>query len=70
MTPAGATFTPGSLTLPETEKLWKPLFPLTPFLANHSEPFSIISLIQNNVSRLLVRVGELNNPTSATYGGL
>ena len=44
--PAGANFTPGLLTKPETEKDLKPVLLFLPNDRNHLEPFSKISLIQ------------------------
>ena len=68
--PAGASFTPGFFTRPETEKLRRPLRPLRPWLANDSGPFSTMSRTQNSVSTLLISVGRPNRPTWLGNGGL
>ena len=44
--PAGASFTPGFFTRPETEKLRKPLRSWRPCAVNQSAPFSTMSRIQ------------------------
>src|SRR5207245_2535476 len=54
--PAGATFTPGRPTRPETENQRRPRPPLRPWPANQSGPRSRISRIQETVSTLWIRV--------------
>src|SRR6185437_10514826 len=67
--PAGASFTPGSFTRPETEKLRKPLRSWRPCEVTHAAPFSTMSRIQNSVSTFCSKVGRPNRPTWATNGG-
>ena len=64
--PAGASFTPGLLTRPETENERRPLRPWRPCEANHAPPFSSISRTQYSVSKLCSSVGRPNRPTCAT----
>src|SRR5512145_2300928 len=68
--PAGASFTPGSLIRPDTEKLRSPVRPRRPWPVNHCAAFSTMSRTQYTVSTLWIRVGRPNSPTWAGNGGL
>src|SRR3954470_11410927 len=68
--PAGASFTPGFFTRPETEKVRRPFRPLRPWLAKDSGPFSTMSRTQNSVSTLLISVGRPNKPPRDGEGRL
>src|SRR6266545_2286579 len=64
--PAGARWTPGFATRPETENERGPLRPCRPWFANQSAPFSRMSRTQYSVSMLCSSVGRPKSPTCAT----
>src|SRR5215813_10697944 len=68
--PAGASFTPGLFTWPDTEKLRRPWRSLRPWPFHQSATFSTMSRIHHSVSMLLISVGRPNRPTWNGYGGL
>ncbi|MND04959.1 hypothetical protein D3C83_254870 [compost metagenome] len=56
--PSGASYWPGRLTWPESEKMPKPLDFSVPMLANHSGPFATMLGTVATDSTLLITVGQ------------
>lgn len=68
--PSGASYWPGRVTWPDSEKMPKPLDFSVPIPANQSAPLAMMLGTLAIDSTLLTTVGEAYRPATAGNGGL
>src|SRR6185436_1262701 len=64
------SYTPGLLTLPQTERSLVPVDLPTPILAYSSPPMLMMGTTAASVSTLFTTVGRIHTPCTAGNGGL
>src|SRR5437660_10280552 len=67
--PSGASYCPGRVTCPDSEKMPNPLDLSVPIPANQSAPLATMEGTLAIVSTLLTTVGQAYSPSIAGHGG-